>query len=290
MNADILIAGATGNTGLPLVKQLAAAGVPVRALIHSPAKKPLVESKNVDVVEGDFAIAGLIERALEGISRAYLVSPASPDQVRYQINFVNVAKMMGVRHIVKLSEFGAAPDSPVSVLRWHAEIEEHIRKSGINHTFLHPHFFMENLLANVESVKKDGAIYSPLGDAKISTISVHDVASAAAAVLTGGAHEGRTYILTGPEALSYADIARIVGDVIGRPVKYVHVTYEQAKAGMIKAGMPAWLAEDLIRLMQSWGDGKGSIVSQYGEKLTGKKPVSMHEFILKHKGLFLAAA
>lgn len=290
MTAEILITGATGNTGLLLVKHLAAAGVPVRALIHSPAKKSLVEHKNVETIVGDFAIAGLIERALEGISRAYLVSPASPDQVKYQINFVNSAKIMGVKHLVKLSAFGTAPDSPVGLLRWHAEIEEHIRKSGINYTFLHPHIFMENLLVHTESVVKDGAIYSPLGETKTSMISVQDIAAAAAAILVDGGHVGKTYTLTGPEALNFTEIAGVLGGVIGKPVKYVQIPYETAKAGMIKAGMPAWFAEDMARLMQSWGNGKGSIVSSYVEKLTGKRPIFLQEFFLKHRNRFLAAA
>jgi uncharacterized protein YbjT (DUF2867 family) len=290
MTAEILITGATGNTGLPLVKHLAAAGVPVRALIHSPAKKSLVEHKNVETIVGDFGIAGLIERALEGISRAYLVSPVSLDQVKYQINFVNSAKIMGIKHLVKLSAFGTAPDSPVGLLRWHAEIEEHIRKSGINYTFLHPNFFMENLLTHTGSVVKEGAIYSPLGETRISMISVQDIAAVAAAILTDGGHAGKAYILTGPEAVNFPEIAGALGDIIGKPVKYVKVPYEAAKAGMIKAGMPPWFAEDLVRTMESWRNGAGSIVSNYVEKLAGRKPMSLQEFFMRHRSGFLAAA
>jgi uncharacterized protein YbjT (DUF2867 family) len=290
MTAEILITGATGNTGLPLVMRLASAGVPVRALIHSPSKKSLVGQKNVEITVGDFAIAGLVERALEGISRAYLVSPESPDQVKYQINFVNSAKIMGIRHIVKLSALGTAPDSPVALLRWHAEIEEYIRQSGINYTFLHPHFFMENLLGYSQSVLKEGAIYSPLRETKVSMISVEDIAAAAAVVLTDGGHVGKTYTLTGPDALNFAEIAGVLGDVIGKRVKYVYTPYQTVKTGMVKSGMPDWLAEDTVELMKSWGDGKGSMISAYVETLTRKKPISLHEFFLKHRNRFLAAA
>lgn len=290
MTPEILITGATGNTGLPLVKHLAAAGVPVRALVHSPSKKSIVEQKNVEAIEGDFAIAGLIERALEGIKQVYLVSPASPHMAKHEINFVNSAKIMGVKHLVKLSALGTAPDSTVDLLRWHAEIEEHIRKSGINYTFLHPHYFMENLLAHVESVVKESAIYSPLGETRVSIVSVEDIAAAAAAILIDGGHFGKTYVLTGPEALNYAEIAGVLGDTIGKPVRYVHVPNETAKVRMVRAGTTKWLAEDTIRLMQSWGQGKGSIVSSFVERLTGRKPVSVQEFFLSHKSGFLAAA
>lgn len=290
MRAEILIAGATGNTGLPLVKHLAAAGVPVRAMIHSPAKKSLIEHKNVETIEGDFAHAGLIERALEGISRVYLVSPASQNQVKYQINFVDVAKTVGIKHLVKLSAMGTAPDSSVGLLRWHSEIEDYIRKSEINYTFLQPHFFMENLLASTESVIKEGVIYSPLGETKISMISVQDIATVAAAILIDGGHVGKTYTLTGPEAMNYSEIAESLGAIVRKQVKYVQIPYEVAKTGMIKAGMPAWFADDIIKLMQSWGNGKGSIVSTYVEKLTGQKPIALREFFLRHRNRFLAAA
>ena len=290
MKSSILVSGATGNTGLPLVKQLSAIGTPIRAMVHSLEKKAVVEGVNVEVVNGDFEDRTSLERALEGIEHAYLVSPPSLDQVKHQVAYVDAAKKMGVKHIVKLSALGSAPDSPVSLLRWHAEVEEHIRKSGITYTFLHPHFFMENLLASADSVNKDGKIYSPLGDASISIVSVLDIAAVAVKTLTEGTHGGRTYTITGPSAVTYAEIARTVGEVRGKPVAYVQVPFEATKQGMVQAGYTLWLAEDLTMLMRTWAEGRGNMVSRYVEKLTGHKPLSIREFFEKHKSLFLAAA
>jgi uncharacterized protein YbjT (DUF2867 family) len=291
MKPSILIAGATGRTGLSLVQKLWQEGVPVRAMVHSPEKKGVVERyKNVAAVVADLSDRPSLERALEGIEKAYLVSPAAQDQVALQTNFVNIAKLSGVKHIVKLSAFGTAPDSAVNLQRWHAEIEEHIRKSGLGYTFLHPHYFMENFLGSVETVRKDGALYSPLGETRFSPISVEDIAAAAAKILTDERHPWKTYVLTGPEAVTFADIARILGDVTGRRIRYVPVSYDAAKQGMVQAGMPEWLADDLIRLMKSWEEGRGGIVSGEGERLTGRKPSSVREFFRKHRSLFLAAA
>ena len=290
MKTTILITGATGNTGLPLVKQLSAGGVPIRAMLHTPEKKRMVEGSMVEVVVGDFKNRASMEQAMQGIESAYLVSPPSLDQVRDQTAFVDAAKAMGVKHIVKLSALGTAPDSPVGLLRWHAEVEEHIRGSGLQYTFLHPHFFMENLLANAGTVKKEGTIYSPLGDASISPVSVGDIAAVAAAVLTKGEHAGKTYTLTGPEAVTFAGIAWTLGGVIGKPVRYVQVPFDAALQGMVQAGYPDWLAAELVKLMQTWSEGKGSSVSLQGERLTGLTPVSIAQFFAKHKSLFLAAA
>ena len=287
MKPKILITGATGKTGLLLVEQLADRNIPFRALAHSVLKEPILKKWTSDVVAGDYGDKAAMEQAFEGIERVYLVSPPSQNQLTVQTALVDVAKRRGVKHIVKLSALGTSSESPVGLLRAHAEIEEYIRKSGVAWTFLHPHYFMENLLMNAESVIRDGTIYSPLRDATISAISIHDIAAVAAEVLTGTGHEGRTYTLTGPESLGYGDIASILGRVIGKSVLYVPVTFETARSGMIQAGMPEWFADDLIRLMKTWAEGKGSRVTHDVEMLIERKPISLREFFECHRDVFI---
>jgi uncharacterized protein YbjT (DUF2867 family) len=290
MNPIILVTGATGNTGLPLVEQLANTGQPFRAMVHSAKNEGLAKKGKAATVAADFGDIPSLERALEGIDRAYLVSPASPDMANYQKNFVDAAKKTGLKHIVKLAGLGTALDSPVGLLRRHADIEEYIKKSGIAYTFLRAHFFMENLLGSAATVKNEGAIYSPLGEARVSPISVQDIAAVALKALTEDGHAGKTYTLTGPESVTYGRIAEIFGGVIGRKITYIPVSYEMALDGMIKSGMPEWFAEDLVRLLKSWSDGKGNILSTDVEKITGRKPISLKEFFFKHKSLFIGTA
>jgi uncharacterized protein YbjT (DUF2867 family) len=290
MKPKILITGATGKTGLPLAGLLAEKKVPFRALVHSPLKEPILKKWTPDVMVGDYNDKKSMENAFEGIEKVYLVSPPAPDQYRVQTALVDIAKKEGVNHIVKLSALGTSVKSPVGLLKAHAEIEEYIKKSGIAWTFLHAHYFMENFLGNAESVIKEGAIYSPLGDATISAISVHDIAAVAAEVLTGTGHEGKTYTLTGPESLGYWDIASILGRIIGKTVLYVPVTFETARNSMLQAGMPEWFAGDIIRLMKTWTEGKGSKVSHDVEMLIERKPISLREFFECHKDLFIGKA
>ncbi len=291
MKPNILITGATGHTALPLIERLSSEGVAIRGLVHSPHKKSMIEKyKGVEAVVGDYADRASLELALKGIEKVYLVSPSLPDQVRLLTNFVNIARLNGVKHIVKLSALGTATESPVGLLRMHAEIENHISKSGMAYTFLRPHFFMENLLGNVATVRKDGAIYSPLGETGISMVSVVDIAAVAARTLTGKGHEGKIYTITGPEAVTYDGIARALSTAIHKPVAYVPVSFEAAKQGMIQMGMPEWIADDLVRLMKTWIEGKGSQVSPDVEKITGKKPISIEEFFRIHRSMFLEAA
>jgi uncharacterized protein YbjT (DUF2867 family) len=290
MKPTILITGATGNTGSLLVDHLAAGGKDFRVMVHTPAKAALVRKGKAEVVVGDFADTASLERALEGIERAYLVSSASPDMAKQQKAFVDVAKKTGLKRIVKLAALGAASDSPVGLLRQHAEIEEYIKQSGIAYTFLRPHFFMENLLGNVGTIKSDNAIYSPLGDAGISIVSTADIAAVAAKSLVEDGHAGKTYTLTGPEAVSYGRIADIVGEVIGRKVTYIPISYDTARGAMVGTGMPEWLVDDLIRLMKTWSQGAGAVVSADVEKVLVRKPIALKEFFFKHKRALMHAA
>jgi uncharacterized protein YbjT (DUF2867 family) len=286
MKTSILITGATGKTGLPLSQELADRKVPFRALIHSMVKEPLVRRWASDIVAGDYQDRDAMDEAFDGIERVYLVSPPAPDQEEVQTALVDIAKKKGVKHIVKLSALGASAASPVGLLRTHAAIEDHIRKSGLAWTFLQPHFFMENLLGNAESVIRDGVIYSPLGDAAISPISVHDIAAAAAEVLTGKGHEGKTYQLTGPQAMNYNGIARTLAGVTHKRVEYVPITFQAALQAMARTGMPDWLAGELLQLMKTWAEGKGSMVTKDVERIIKRTPITLWEFLECHKHMF----
>ncbi len=291
MKPVILVTGASGKTGFPIVSELASAGVPVRALVHTKAKKKMFENmKEVELMEGDYSDTRSLEGALSGIHKAYLVSPPSPDMVKLQSNFVNMARLTGLKHVIKLSALGTGENSPVGLLRDHAEIEDYIRKTGIAYTFLHPHFFMENLLVNSESVTKNGVLYSPLGDARIAPIALQDIASVAARILIDGGHLGTTYVLSGPESLTFSEIAAIWSKVIGKTIRYSTVSFDATRQEMAQSGMPTWMAENMIRLMKTWAEGKGDIVSHYVERIIGRKPISIQEFLVAHKSQFLNVA
>jgi uncharacterized protein YbjT (DUF2867 family) len=285
-----LITGATGKTGLSVAQELADRKVPFRALIHSILKEHLIRKWTSDIVAGDHQDRDVLDEALNGIEKLYLVSPAAPDMEKVQRGLVDIAGKKGVRHIVKLSALGASPSSPVGLLRAHAAIEDHIKRSGMTWTFLQPHFFMENLLGNVESVRREGQIYSPLGDAAISPIAGADIAAVAAEVLAGKGHGNRTYRLTGPEALNYDGISRVLAGVTGKKVEYIPVTFQAARQAMVMSGMDEVMADDLVQLMKIWAEGDGSPVTRDVERIIGRPPVSVREFFECYKHLFTGKA
>ena len=213
-----LVTGATGNVGSAVVGELAARGVPVRAFVRDPARAAAALGPDLELAVGDFADPASIRAALEGIDVVFLACGNLPPQVEYETNVIEAAARAGVRRLVKLSALGAEPGSRVAFWDWHARIERHLEASGIPSVILRPRYYMTNLLGFVETIRAAGAVFAPAEGVKVPMIDPRDVAATAAAVASEDGHEGRTYELTGPEPVTFSDVAAQLSEVAGRPV------------------------------------------------------------------------
>ena len=254
----ILITGGTGTVGSEVVKQLAATGAKFRVLARDPKKVPA--NPNVEVVKGDLADAASVEAALGGVDKLFLLANSGPGVTEMQNKVIDLAKKAGVKHVTRLSVLGADKQSPVTLAQWHAEGDAHLKASGLKWTILQPGSFMQNALGSAGTVKKDGAMYGSAGEGKHATIDARDIAAAAVKVLTTDGHDGKTYPLTGKEALSYGDIAAKLGKAIGKPVKYVNLPPEQFKGALVGAGLPEWLAKDYLAMHGHQASGGAAAV------------------------------
>jgi len=284
----ILVTGATGHVGSQVIANLGQAGVACRALVRSPERADDLRGYDAEIVVGNFAEPESLDDALRGVTAALLVSPPVPQQISWETTFIDAAARAPVPpHIVKVASIAAAPDAPYHFGRTHGEIIETLRSSWVPYTVLAPNGYLQNLEAQAVSIARDGILAMPGGDAVISQIDVRDVAAAAAAVLIEPAgHADQTYDLTGPEPLSYADIAQIFSQVVGRPVRYVDVPVDDARAGMVADGMPGWLVDALLDLAAFYRTGAASVVSGDVERLTGRKPRSVEDFVRDHPAVF----
>ena len=191
----ILVTGATGNTGSVVLSLLEARGARVRALVRR-TRPPYTSPPTTETVVGNFDDAASLHAALAGVTRAYLVTPSSPDAEAQQIRFAESAAAAGVRQIVKLSQFAAAEASPVRFLRYHAAVEKRIRALGIGYTFLRPNLYFQGLLAFSSMIAGQGSFVAPIGDAPVSAIDcTRHCSRGGGRALTGIGHEGRNYIL-----------------------------------------------------------------------------------------------
>jgi uncharacterized protein YbjT (DUF2867 family) len=286
----LLVTGATGTVGSRLVRELAEAGAPTRALVRRTEASAEMRELGVEAVVGAFEDADSLRQAVSGIERLYLVSPAGVDgMVEQQVAVVDAARAEGVRHIVKQSSIAADEDTDASIVVAHRRIEEAIERSGMSWTHLRPHWFMQNELGQAGTIAADGVFYAP-DVTEISMIDAADVASVAARVLTSDGHEGKAYVLTGPEALSYADLADAYSRVLGREVRWQQVSLEDARDSMREAGMPDELAVGYPEIMGRYGDGGVTReVSPAVEELTGRAPRTFDVFLRKNRGAYEAA-
>lgn len=269
--SNILITGATGNIGTELARQLSALGVPFRAMVRSiESAKALTPLKGAEIVVGDFNNEESVANALNGIERAFLLTNSSEQAATLQSNFTDAAGRAGVQHIVKLSQLAAAPHSPVRFLRYHAAAEQKIQQSGMAYTFLRPNLFMQGLLGFREPIVKQGKFFATAGDAKISIVDIRDIAAVAAKALTSKGHEGKTYDLTGPEALTHQQIATHLSNTLAREIRYINVSPEDMLQALIAVGFPLWQAEGLIEDYAHYSRGEASAVTSVIQDITGK--------------------
>jgi uncharacterized protein YbjT (DUF2867 family) len=283
----ILVTGATGLTGGALVRRLSATGVPVRALARSPSRaEGLAALPQVEVVEADMAHPATLGEALRDVDRAMLISSADPTMLEVQSNFIDAAAKAGVEHVVKLSGIMPELDSPFRFARMHGEIEQRLQASGMAFTHLRAGEFMHAYFRQVPSIVARGQLLLPMEDARIASIDIGDIAEVAATVLTGSGHEGSIYPLTGPEALSMADVAEKLSAATGRRIEYVNVAPEEATRARLVAGVPPFAAEALAELFAERRKGKEAQVSPVVQTLLGRRATSFDEFAVRHAATF----
>src|SRR3954447_3760178 len=205
----ILVTGATGLTGSAAIRVCAERGTTVRALVRDPAKvAALAVPATVELAVGDMLQPATLEGALDGVERVLLISSPDPHLVETQCTFIDAAKRAGVRHIVKLSGMGCTSRSTFRFARMHAEVEQYLEGSGVAWTHLRPSTFMQTHLQGlIPTILSEGTVCLPMADARLAPVDVEDIARVAVALLESSGHEGKSYEMTGPEALTTADIA-----------------------------------------------------------------------------------
>jgi uncharacterized protein YbjT (DUF2867 family) len=282
----ILVTGATGSTGRHLVPLLRAAGAPVRAFVRDPGRAAEVLGPDVDLAVGDLGDPASLRAALAGVDRLHLGCGNHPEQARWEIAAIDAAAEAGVGRIVKLSALGAGVGSPVAFTDAHGRITEHLRTAGPAHVLLEPAYLMSNLLHGADGVRQADAVLLPAGGAEVAMIDPRDVARVAAAVLTGDGHDGRRYVLTGPDAVTFDEVAEQLSAVLGRRIGFVPVSEEIALGQMAAAGVPEWAATNVVAQYGVLRQGAQAGVQDVVRVLTGRDPRSVGEFLRDHAGAF----
>jgi uncharacterized protein YbjT (DUF2867 family) len=282
----ILITGATGNNGTEILKRLLTADVPVRAMVRNRERASAIASPHVEVVEGDFDRPETLLAALAGVERAFLLTHSSERAQAQQIAFIDAARQSGVAHVVKLSQFAADANAPDRFRRYHAVVEESLQESGIAYTILRPNLYMQGLLNFRSTIATQNTFYAAAGEAKVSMVDVRDNADVAVAALTEPGHEGKIYELTGPQALTHAEMGEGLSKALGRQVTFIDIPPEAMRDAFLGFGVPEWQADGLVEDYAHYRRGEAEAVASGVQDAIGKAPRGFEEFARDYAPMF----
>ncbi len=279
------MSGASGHLGGGVAARLADAGIEQRLLVRSPERAPRLGRS--EVAPADYADATACAAALAGIDTVFMVSGAEePNRTTAHRTFVDAARAAGVRRIVYTSFLGASPTATFTLARDHWDTEQHIRSTGLLFTFLRDNLYADQLPLFAGS---DGVLLGPGGDGRVSAVARRDVADVAAAVLLAAdsphgsehrsEHDGRTYDLTGPQALSLAEAARIITEVTGRPTRYQNQTLAEAYASRRGYGAPDWQLDAWVSTYTAIAIGELARVTQDVQTVAGHPATDLRELL-----------
>lgn len=283
----ILLTGATGKTGGETARQLLEKGAHLRGLVRDEAKAAPLKAAGVELVVGDIADIGTVRRALDGITKAFLTLPNGEHQLKQEKQFVDLAVAAGVKYLVKMSSMEATANASSPIPRAHWASEEHIRASGLAWTMIKPNFFMQNLLASAGSIKDQQRFSLPMGGGTTGMADIRDIAAVCATVLTGKGHSGQSYEITGPEILTFHDVADRFSTVLGRKIEYVPMSLDDFRKRM--AGILApWHLDAVCALFQEIADVGLDHATGTFRELMGREPRPLQQFIRDHMAFFKA--
>jgi uncharacterized protein YbjT (DUF2867 family) len=277
----ILVTGSTGRIGQDVAFGLVLADVQFRVLIHNGTGAEWVHWSNIETMMGDYAKTDTLVPALDGVTAAFLISRQTPDQVALETNFIEAAARAGVKHVVKVSMLGAAPDATCRFQTRHHAIETALLASGMRATILRPNLFMQNLLNQGYSVgpprKQTATNLDPA--TRVSVIDTADIAEIAIAALMSEEGTSETLELTGPVAMTQPEIYAALSAHLGRTIEYEHRAAADHLSELRDAGVPADLAEGLIEFHAWQNTGAAVRVTGDVEAKTGRPPHSLDDFL-----------
>jgi uncharacterized protein YbjT (DUF2867 family) len=272
----LAVTGATGRLGGRVARRLAAAGVRQRLVVRDPGRLP--ELDGAEVARASYADPAAARTALTGIETVFMVSgEEAADRVAQHRAFVDAAVAAGVRHLVYVSFCGAAPDATFTLARDHWATEEHIRASGLRATFLRDNLYLDFFPLMTGD---DGVIRGPAGTGRAAAVAQDDIADVAAVVLRQpDEHEGACYDLTGPAALTLAEVAAKLTRATGRQIRYRPETVAEAYASRARYGAPDWQVDAWVSTYTAIAAGELAAVSDAVRRVAGHPPMSLDDYL-----------
>ncbi|KGP72837.1 SDR family oxidoreductase [Pontibacillus yanchengensis] len=286
MAKSILVIGATGNVGMPLTKMLSENGYDVKAAVRSSTNVEDLRALGVETIQADLRNFFSLMNAMNLVEKVFFAVPFVSNFIPLSMNVIKAAEEAGVEHLVKISGSGAQYEA-IQLARWHRSIEREMMKTGLHYTFLRPNSFMQNFVNfNSGTIGDHSSFYLPLGEGRVSYIDARDIASVAYHVLTEKGHDGQAYELTGPEAISCAQVASTLTNVLGKEITYCGITEEESRQMLIEEGLHESIVDARLELYQLNRLGYSAAITNTVTDITGKSPYTFEQFARDYKERF----
>lgn len=285
-----LIIGASGLTGTEIIRQLSDQSVPVRVTYREQAELNTLRGYGVEPFYADFEQPDTIANAMTGVDGVIAIMPIHPKFENWGKLAIDSAKARGVSHYIALSNF-AVDHSQAAIARMHLALERHLHASGLAHTIIRPSTYFQNLLWATITIVRQQRFSLPMENAKIPHIDMRDVASAIIRIAAAPtAHNGKTYTLTGGEALSMFDIARLLSDTLQRKIRYFPTPLDHASDSFRDMGMIEWISHAVSEIYLDYATLNLSTVTDDFQSICARAPAPYHAFIQEHAHVFAGSA
>lgn len=279
-----LVFGATGNIGSRVTQRLIDSGARPSVFVRSAKRARALFGDRVDVHRGDLEkLSPSLTTALAGVDSMFLLTDG-PDLEKRDRAVSFAARQAGVRHVVKLSTLDVR--TGIGTGPWHARGEDAIRESGVVFTFIQAAGFMSNALSWSESIRREGVLRSSTGGGKIAFIHPDDIAAVAMAALTTHHYDGQALVITGPEALSYGEMAAAIGRAIGKPVAFEEVSERQAYTNTVEWTGKGRYLDALMDIWRAVREGRLDTVTDGVKRVTGREPIPFAQWAAENAASF----
>ncbi len=283
----VLVTGATGNTGRHIVSRLTELGLRVRTATRGD-RPP--DNGTTEHVRFDWADVSSHEEALSGVDRMYLVAPALVDDPSVlMVPFIERALERGVRRVVLLSSSAVPEGSPGL-----GTVHRFLRERAPEWAVLQPSWFMQNFADarhhHGASLQHDGLLVTATGEGRVGFVDARDIAEVGVRALADEQSHDTAHVITGPRALSYDDVAAVIAEVAGRPMRHVHADSDEAWRHMMGVGIPERYARLLVQLDEAIRRGAEDRVTQTVSRVTGREPRSFEAFAREHASFWRSSA
>lgn len=280
---QFLVTGATGEVGSRVVDLLNRRGHRPRVLVRNEQKARSRFQDGVEVRVGDLEDEDSLKAAFDGIDALFLVNIGPCIPVRDELT-ARVAKAAGVKRIVKLSSLDV--EHGLAIGAWHEQGEAAIRASGVPFTFVEPTGFMSNLLAWAPAIKAEGVVRASTGNGRRAFIHSEDIAAVVLEALLSPDYGGQALPITGPEALSFAEVTARLGAAMGRPLTFQPISDDEARERYDPISGSAGETEAHVSLWRAIREGRLAAMNDNVERILGRKPIGFEEWLKENLAAF----